>query len=59
MLAGFEEFCVVYIDDIVIFSDIWEEHIQHVRQVLDRLARTGFTAKLTKCLFVSNDGGKR
>ena len=45
----------MHIDDILIFSDTWEEHIQHVRQVLDRLARTGFTAKLTKCLFGFNE----
>ena len=45
----------MYIDDVVIFSNTLEEHIQHVRQVLDRLARTGFIAKLTKCLFGLNE----
>ena len=27
----------VYIDDITIFSASWEEHCQHIAQVLDRL----------------------
>lgn len=29
--------CVVYIDDIVIYSETFEEHLVHVRQVLERL----------------------
>lgn len=29
--------CVVYNDDIVIYSDSFEEHLVHVRQVLERL----------------------
>ena len=30
------DFCVVYLDDIVVFSAMFEDHEQHVRQVLDR-----------------------
>jgi hypothetical protein len=32
-----DECALVYIDDIVIFSDTFEEHMQHVKQVLERI----------------------
>ena len=34
VLAGQEEYSSVYIDDILIFSHSWEEHVIHVRAVL-------------------------
>ena len=36
-LAGQENSSVTYIDDIVIFSETWEDHLRHVRAVLERL----------------------
>jgi hypothetical protein len=51
VLAGLEEFCVVYIDDIVCFSETWEDHLRHLRIVLKRLADYGFTIKLVKSMF--------
>ena len=44
-------FCIAYLDDILIYSNNKEEHIQHVRLVLDRLLRNGLYAKLEKCEF--------
>jgi Reverse transcriptase (RNA-dependent DNA polymerase) len=46
-------FCVVYMDDVLIFSDTLEEHISHVKQVLARLRDFGLTCKLKKCEFHS------
>ena len=43
--------CLVYIDDIIIFSRSRKEHIEHVRLVLDRLASAGLTLKHKKCHF--------
>ena len=50
MVKGQEEYTGVYIDDIVIYSKTWEEHLQHVRQVLLQLKKN-LTAKPVKCLF--------
>src|SRR5271170_1352649 len=46
-------FCIVYIDDVLIYSDTLEEHIAHVKQVLSRLRESGLTCKLSKCDFHS------
>ena len=43
--------CVVYLDDILIYSKTLEEHIGHVRQVLDALRQHQLYAKLSKCSF--------
>ncbi|GBG66391.1 hypothetical protein CBR_g60043 [Chara braunii] len=37
-----------------IFRDILEEHLRHLRDVLDRLRRHGFYAKLSKCRFAQH-----
>jgi hypothetical protein len=44
-------FCIVYIDDVLIYSRTLEEHIAHVKQVLSRLRESGLTCKLSKCEF--------
>jgi hypothetical protein len=33
----FQDFCQPYIDDLIIFSKTFEEHIEHISKVLDRL----------------------
>jgi len=43
------DFVIVYIDDVLICSKTWEEHLGHLGQVLDRLASAGFTLRATKC----------
>ncbi|KAL2541709.1 reverse transcriptase [Abeliophyllum distichum] len=42
---------VVYLDDIVIYSEILEDRVQHVRKVLIRLQENELYAKLSKCSF--------
>ena len=46
-------FVVVYLDDILIFSKTEEEHILHVRAVLDCLRKHQLYGKLKKCEFLS------
>ncbi|QRW21043.1 Transposon Tf2-1 polyprotein [Rhizoctonia solani] len=43
--------CVVYLDDILIFSCSKSEHIDHVRAVLKRLQAHGLFANAKKCEF--------
>jgi hypothetical protein len=44
-------FCIVYLDDVLIFSDTLEEHVGHVKKVLSLLREYGLTCKLSKCEF--------
>ena len=53
-IRGLESFAVVYLDDIVIFSETWQDHLQHIRGVFDRL-KNNLTAKLKKCQFAMNE----
>ena len=38
-LHGLSEFVEVYLDDVVIYSSNWMEHLQHLRKVFERLQR--------------------
>ena len=46
-----DEFVLVYLDDILIFSKSWNEHICHVKKVLDVLKNEKLYVKLSKCEF--------
>ena len=46
-----DAFVIIYLDDILIFSNSSEEHIQHVHTVLQRLLQHNLYAKLEKCEF--------
>ena len=41
----------MYLYDILVFSKTQEEHVAHLREVLDRLRSERFYAKLSKCMF--------
>ena len=46
-----DKFAIVYLDDILIFSSSWEEHVKHVKQVFDVLQKEKLYLKLSKCEF--------
>ena len=45
------KYALVYLDDIVIFSNTFEEHLQHFRSVLQLLQTAGVSLRLDKCTF--------
>ena len=52
LISGLDESAAAYIDDLIIFSSSWSDHLSHVRQVLERLkAAAGLTVKPKKCHF--------
>jgi hypothetical protein len=46
---------LVFLDDILVFSNTIEEHAVHVRQVLERLRSAKLYAKLSKCEFFRHE----
>ncbi|KAL0165682.1 hypothetical protein M9458_037526, partial [Cirrhinus mrigala] len=46
-----DRFVFVYLDDILIFSPSYQDHVQHVRQVLQRLLENQLFVKVEKCEF--------
>ena len=45
------KFVIVFLDDILIFSRNWKEHVKHVRLVLETLRKHQLYCKPSKCLF--------
>ena len=43
--------CKAYIDDAIIFSEEWEQHLQTIRNFFDRLSEATLTVNLTKSEF--------
>ncbi|KAE8183042.1 hypothetical protein CF336_g8321, partial [Tilletia laevis] len=45
------EYAIAYLDDVVIFSDTFEDHLRHVDNILASLERAGLTVSPSKCYF--------
>lgn len=45
------KFILVFFNDILIYSQSWQEHLQHLRVVLEILMANKLFAKLSKCRF--------
>jgi len=50
-ILGDLPFCACYVDDILVFSKNTEEHLQHLRTVLQRLQDNGLVVRQDKCRF--------
>ncbi|KAK8773672.1 hypothetical protein V5799_011792 [Amblyomma americanum] len=56
ILAGLlGRLCFVYMDDIIIYSDSFENHLRDIEQVLVRLRGAGLKLKPSKCQFLKNE----
>ena len=51
VLRECQDIAEVYIDDVVIFSHSWGEHLGYLQQVFSQLQLAGLTVKLKKCQF--------
>src|SRR3954462_3135136 len=51
-LAGLVWYCcMVYLDDVIIYSETFKDHLQHTREVLSRFQEAKVLLKTKKCHF--------
>ena len=51
VLSDLEEFADSFIDNFIIFSETWQDHLNHIKEVLEALRRACLTDKPSKCMF--------
>ena len=49
------KFVYHYLDDVVIYSESFEKHLEHIRLVLERLRQAGLTVKPQKVVFATHE----
>ncbi|XP_071948879.1 uncharacterized protein [Antedon mediterranea] len=54
VLIGCSAFCRQYIDDIAIFSNTWQDHLNHLDIVLSKISEAGLTIKPSKSKFANS-----
>lgn len=52
--SNLDSFAVNYIDDVLIYSNMYEEHVKHIQLVLEALRVYGFKLNIVKCSFVQD-----
>ena len=56
VLSGLHwETCLFYLDDIIVFSSTWEEHLARLRQVFERLRHANLKLGAEKCTFAAKE----
>ncbi|KAL5491649.1 hypothetical protein EMCRGX_G016981 [Ephydatia muelleri] len=49
VIQGCEDYAAAYLDDLVIFSNSWKEHLEQLEVALSRIQKAGLTIKASKC----------
>ena len=47
--------CLIYLDDVIIFSSTFEEHLDHLEAVFSRLRQHNLKLKASKCEFLRSE----
>ncbi|XP_048881447.1 uncharacterized protein LOC125748837 [Brienomyrus brachyistius] len=55
VLAGTNGYAAAYLDDIIVYSASWEDHVHHVKDVLGRIAAAGLTINPAKCAIAKRE----
>lgn len=55
IVNDFNEFATAYLDDIIVFSKTFEEHLRHVQLVLERLSSANLKINVEKSTFCKDE----
>ena len=51
VLTGLNNFTFAYLDDVLVFSETYEDHLHHLNVVFEKFQKAGLKVKLSKCQF--------
>lgn len=54
VLQGLNGCAAAYIDDVIIYSKNWTDHLKQINLVLEHLRNTKLTCKPSKCVFAAS-----
>lgn len=49
VLQGCQSWAAAYLDDVVIYSNSWKEHLKHLKDTLSRIHKAGINLNVKKC----------
>lgn len=55
ILDDCEDCSSAYLDDVVIYSNTWEDHLQHLHKVLRKIQKAALTLDITKCEWAKHE----
>ena len=55
LFFGFGSFCVIYMDDLLIFSDSPEQHLEHLERIFAKFPTSNLKVKLSKSDFFKEE----
>ncbi len=50
-----DDFVTVYLDNIIIYSKTFEEHVEYITKILEKLREANLIIKLRKCKFFETE----
>ena len=51
VLTGLDSFIFTYLDDILVYSETYDDHLHHLNKVFKRFQKASLKIKLSKCQF--------
>ena len=49
------QFLLVYLDDLLVYSKTFDDHMEHLERLLQRVTETGLKLKASKCQFLRRE----
>ena len=51
VLTGLNNFAFTYLDDVLVFSEMYNDHLHHLNVVFEKFQKAGLKIKFSKCQF--------
>ncbi len=55
VLSGLGDYVAAYLDDIIIYSSSWEQHLQNLKNVFQRIQEAGLSINSSKCAIAKKE----